>query len=78
MKHVLFYVKEQGTNKFLFEDLYSGDSSISVNKSDMELITKMLGHKPDNIYFLYEGKEFLFPMNLAGKTVKEVREWLEN
>ncbi|WP_289761667.1 hypothetical protein [Lactobacillus intestinalis] len=59
MEGILYYTKEDGKNKLLMGALPSDVSMIEADlKLDDPIFIKRLGHKPQNLYALIDGKEF--------------------
>ena len=75
METVIYYTKEDGINKVLDFGMKNQQSSIDVDESDLRYATKILGHKPTNLYFFYQGKEFKYPLKIIGKPIEEIRSW---
>lgn len=66
---VLYFTKEDGQNKALISSSISHGDAYGLDHFDKEsykACIKLLGHKPQNIYFLYQGHEFKVLRNWIG------------
>ena len=61
LKDIIYFTKEDGQNKLLMvSSITEGDAMAleHFDKADYEACTKILGHRPHNIYKFIDGIEF--------------------
>lgn len=61
LKNIIYFTKEDGQNKMLITSNVSDNDPEMLehfDSKDYEACTKILGHKPSNIYMFYCGHEF--------------------
>ena len=61
MKSIIYFTKEDGQNKLLLTgSIHEGDpqSLDYFDRTTYNTCTKVLGHKPSNIYIFVDGHEF--------------------
>ena len=60
MANIIYFTKEDGQNKMLMTSNISDDAAAleHFDQNDYKACTKILGHKPTNVYMFIEGHEF--------------------
>lgn len=61
MANIIYFTKEDSQNKMLITSNVFDDDPASLehfDQNDYKACTKILGHKPNNIYMFVDGHEF--------------------
>lgn len=61
LANIIYFTKEDGQNKMLMTSNISDDDAAALehfDQNDYKACTKILGHKPTNVYMFIKGHEF--------------------